>query len=204
MGHVGREARGGLETIREEQFLGFMHKAEQLKCELRHGWTSSGRRESVAEHSWRLCLAAWLLKEEFPDLNMERLLELCLLHDLGETMTGDIPAFEKNEEDEAREREASEKLSSLLPEAKGRELIDRLREFEEGRTLEAKAARALDKMEAVIQHNESRIDTWLPLEYDLQLTHGTKEAKEIPQLARLREAVKEETIRKIRKEGSER
>ena len=38
----------------------------------------------------------------------------------------------------------------------------------------------------MIQHNESRIDTWLPLEYDLQLTHGTKEAKEIPSLIDIR------------------
>ena len=68
---------------KEEWFLEFLHRAEQLKCAPRHSWTSSGRRESVAEHSWRLGLAAWLLKEEFPQIDLERLLELCLLHDLG-------------------------------------------------------------------------------------------------------------------------
>ena len=62
---------------KEEWFLEFLHRAEQLKCAPRHSWTSSGRRESVAEHSWRLGLAAWLLKEEFPQIDLERLLELC-------------------------------------------------------------------------------------------------------------------------------
>ena len=78
---------------KEEWFLEFLHRAERLKCAPRHSWTSSGRRESVAEHSWRLGLAAWLLKEEFPQIDQERLLELCLLHDLGEAVTGDVPCF---------------------------------------------------------------------------------------------------------------
>ena len=200
MEYEGEERKDCKERISEAQFLTFMHEAERLKCIPRHAWTSSDRRESVAEHCWRLCLAVWLLKEELPAVDIERLMELGLLHDLGEAMTGDIPAFEKHKSHEEKEQEAVKRLAALLPEAKGRELQDRLLEFEKAKTLEGKTAKALDKIEAVIQHNESKIGTWLPLEYDLQLTYGTEEAKKIPYLARLREAVREETMRKIEKE----
>ena len=101
---------------KEEWFLEFLHRAEQLKCALRHSWTSSGRRESVAEHSWRLGLAAWLLKEEFPQIDLERLLELCLLHDLGEAVTGDVPCFEKEAVHEREEERAVKRLAEILPE----------------------------------------------------------------------------------------
>ena len=186
---------------KEEWFLEFLHRAEQLKCAPRHSWTSSGRRESVAEHSWRLGLAAWLLKEEFPQIDLERLLELCLLHDLGEAVTGDVPCFEKEAVHEREEERAVKRLAEILPEEKGREFLERLSEFEKGETPEGKIARALDKMEAVIQHNEADMATWLPLEYDLQLTHGEKEAKDVPELQGFREAVRQETREKIRQEG---
>lgn len=99
---------------KEEWFLEFLHKAERLKCAPRHSWTSSGRRESVAEHSWRLGLAAWLLKEEFPQIDLERLLELCLLHDLGEAVTGDVPCFEKEAVHEREEERAVKRLAEIL------------------------------------------------------------------------------------------
>ena len=121
---------------KEEWFLEFLHRAEQLKCAPRHSWTSSGRRESVAEHSWRLGLAAWLLKEEFPQIDLERLLELCLLHDLGEAVTGDVPCFEKEAVHEREEERAVKRLAEILPEEKGREFLERLSEFEKGETPE--------------------------------------------------------------------
>ena len=120
---------------KEEWFLEFLHRAEQLKCAPRHSWTSSGRRESVAEHSWRLGLAAWLLKEEFPQIDLERLLELCLLHDLGEAVTGDVPCFEKEAVHEREEERAVKRLAEILPEEKGREFLERLSEFEKGETV---------------------------------------------------------------------
>src|SRR5699024_2001504 len=99
----------------------------------------------------RLGLAAWLLKEEFPQIDQERLLELCLLHDLGEAITGDVPCFEKEGVHEREEERAVKRLAEILPEEKGREFLERLSEFEKGETPEGKIARALDKMEAVIQ-----------------------------------------------------
>ena len=83
--------------------IALLDRAEALKNNTRHSWTSTGRRESVAEHSWRLSLMALLVRDEFPGANMDRVLQMCVLHDLGEAFTGDIPSFQKTAADEARE-----------------------------------------------------------------------------------------------------
>ena len=75
--------------------LTILRQAEKLKCVTRHCDTTSGRRESVAEHSWRLALMAMLVADAFPDDDMDKVIRMCLIHDLGESFTGDIPAFEK-------------------------------------------------------------------------------------------------------------
>ena len=83
--------------------LDALHIAERLKDELRHCETSRGRRESVAEHSWRLALMAFFMKDEFPALDMDKVIKMCLIHDLGECFTGDIPTFLKSAKDEKKE-----------------------------------------------------------------------------------------------------
>lgn len=72
------------------ELLPLLHTIEQLKNTTRHSWTSAGRHESVAEHSWRLALMTYFVRDEFPQANGERLLLLSLTHDLGEIFTGDI------------------------------------------------------------------------------------------------------------------
>ena len=85
------------------ELLNALHVAERLKDATRHCYTSGGRHESVAEHSWRLALMAFFLRDEFPEADMDRVVRMCLIHDLGEAFTGDIPTFEKTEADEQRE-----------------------------------------------------------------------------------------------------
>ena len=70
------------------RFLDALSVAERLKDVTRHSYTSGGRRESVAEHSWRLTLMAYFVSDEFPDIDHEKLLKMCLIHDLGEAFTG--------------------------------------------------------------------------------------------------------------------
>ena len=70
--------------------------------------------------------------------------------------------------------------------------------------MEAKIVHALDKMETLIQHNEADIATWLPLEYDLQMTYGEKECMADPYLTKLREVIRQISEDKITAEGEDR
>ncbi len=179
-------------------FLDFLNVAEKLKCNTRHSYTSSGRHESVAEHSWRLALMAFLVKDEFPDINIDKVIQMCLFHDMGEAITGDIPTFEKTQQDEDVESNAVTKLIERLPEPYNNELNILFAEMKEQKTTEAKLYKALDKLEALIQHNEADISTWLPLEYDLQMTYGTKECGFSGYVNELRNVVREDSKQKIK------
>ena len=97
-------------------FLNFLHILERLKCNTRHSWTSTGRHETVAAHSWRLAVMALLLRDELPGVDMDKVLRMCLIHDFGEAVTGDIPSFEKTSADEAAETEAVAGMLAPLPE----------------------------------------------------------------------------------------
>ena len=179
------------------RYLDILHLAEQMKNNVRHSWTSSGRRESVAEHTFRLILMAYFVKDEFQEADMEKVMKMCLFHDFGEAFTGDIPTFEKDGTDEEREQKAVNGWIETLPEPYRMELRELFSEMEERTTLEAKIYRALDKMEALIQHNEAEIQTWLPLEYTLQMTYGEREVQFSDYMKRLKAMVNEDSRRKI-------
>ena len=66
---------------------------------------------------------AWSVKDEFPDIDMEKVMKMCLFHDFGEAITGDIPSFEKTEKDENIEEEAVFKALEILPEEQRKELV---------------------------------------------------------------------------------
>lgn len=77
--------------------------AERLKDTTRHCYTSQGRHESVAEHSWMMTLMVFFMQDEFPEADMDKVMRMCVLHDLGECFTGDIPTFLKTNEQEKTE-----------------------------------------------------------------------------------------------------
>lgn len=182
-----------------QNFLDFLALAEKLKCSTRHCTNSQGDPESVAEHSWRAALMAQLLTPEFPQLDMNKVIRMCLIHDLGEAVTGDIPTFLKTREDEAVEDKAVEGILDRLPEGTRRELAALFGEMAELATPEARLFKILDKLEAVIQHNESPLSTWEELEFDLQRKYGIQEAAWFPQTKELREAILRQTEEKIAK-----
>lgn len=180
------------------EFLDYLGIAEQLKCRKRHCLNPDGERESVAEHCWRTALMADLLREEFPEVDTDRVISMCLHHDMGEAVTGDIPVFAKTGSDESREEAAVRSLLEQLP-APQRERLKAL--FDEMRALqtpEARLYKALDKLEALISHNESALESWLPLEYDLQRTYGMDATAYHPFLRALRRAVLQDTEDKIK------
>ena len=187
--------------MKPEILLAQLHLAERLKNTTRHCYTSSGRHESVAEHSWRLALMAYWISDEFPDLDMNKVIHMCLIHDLGEAFTGDIPVFLKKQADESHEEDLLMNWVSSLPSPFCENMRLLYEEMIERKTPEAKLYKALDGLEAVIAHNESDLSTWLPNEYDLQLTYAYDRVQFSPYLKKLRDAIRDESLDKIQNES---
>lgn len=185
------------------QLLAFLRRIETLKTNPRHAYTAGGVRETVAAHSWRTALLAMLLASEFPELDMNKVIRMCLIHDLGEAVTGDIPAFEKTDEHRSQERLALAQLVDTAPAADAAQMHALFAEMDALQTPEARLYKALDRIEAVIQHNESDIATWIPLEYQLQQTYGWENLEEFPAMLTLRRQVLADTQEKIRAAGGE-
>lgn len=174
--------------------------AERLKDTTRHCYTSKGRHESVAEHSWMMTLMAFFMRDEFPDADMDKVTAMCIIHDLGEAFTGDIPAFEKTEADEEREERLLREWVRSLPEPYAERMEALYDEMAERSTQEAKIYKAIDSLEAVLQHNLSDLSTWLPMEYELNQTYGEDKTAFSEYMRELRREAREDTVRKIREE----
>lgn len=189
----------------QQEFLDILSRAAVLKATPRHCFTTGDRRESVADHSWRIALMAMLLsgEPEFQDTDMNKVIRMCLIHDLGEAFTGDIPTFEKTASDATKEDAQYLDWVHTFPQAQQREWLALLDEMARLETKESKTYKALDKLEAIISHNESDISTWLPLEYDLQLTYGKENVRFSRYLSLLRQEIDAWTEEKIRMEGGE-
>ena len=183
-------------------YISFLDTIEKLKCNTRHSWTSSGTQESVAEHSWRLAVMALLCADEYPTLDMNKVIKMCLIHDFGEALTGDIPSFLKTEDHEREEEKAIETLLSALPAQQKEELAPLFSEMAAMETPEAKLFKALDNMEAVISHNEAPISTWIPLEYTENLVYGQENAEWSEWTRHLRDVLREDSLKKIEREGN--
>jgi putative hydrolase of HD superfamily len=165
--------------MRREDLIGsldFVAAAERLKDVERSGWTSAGRRDTVAGHSWRLSLMALAFHRELPDVDLGRLLSLCILHDLGEAIHGDIPApLQQGQPDKSvAERADFVQLVASLPPAVRAELIDRWDEYQSASTVEGRVAKGLDKLETILQHTQGAnpigFDYRFNLEYGRQYT----------------------------------
>ena len=183
------------------KLLSTMNTIEKLKNTTRHSYTSSGRHESVAEHTFRTALMAYFMNDEFPEANIDKVIKMCLIHDIGEAFTGDIPAFDKTSADEKTERKLLFDWVDDLPAPYNTEMMALYREMEEQQTLEAKLFKALDGLEAVIQHNEATLSTWSDNEYKVNLTYAEDKCEFSPYLRNLRSVIKEETLDKINREN---
>jgi putative hydrolase of HD superfamily len=183
-----------------EELLRILSQAARLKTTTRHCYTEAGRKESVADHSWRIALMAMLMTgiEEYRDLDMNKVIRMCLIHDLGESFTGDIPTFEKKSSDAKVEDELFMQWVESFPEPQRAEWVGLLAEMNALETKEARLYKALEKIGGLISHNESDIATWLPLEYDLQLTYGQDNMKFSEYMMELRAAVDEWSVEKIK------
>ncbi len=179
------------------EYLEILHVAERLKDTPRHCTTTKRRTESVAEHSWRISLMAFLLRHELNDVDINKVVDMCLIHDLGECFTGDIPTFIKTDSDRAVEDSLLYQWVKSMPEEIARDFTDLFKEMEAQETKEAKIYKSLDKLEALIQHNESPLDTWSENEFELNKTYAFDTVAFSSWLTELREAILEDTMKKI-------
>lgn len=183
--------------MKPEELLSVLHTANRLKDTTRHCWTPGNRHESVADHSWRLALTAFFLRDEFPETDMDKVIKMCLIHDLGECFTGDIPSFLKTDADTAKEDALLIQWVGTLPQPYRTEMAALYAEMDALETPEAKLYKSIDKLEAVIQHNESPISTWEPHEYELNRTYATDIVQFSSYLKELRAEILKDTNDKI-------
>ena len=135
----------------------FIKEIEKLKSVTRFNRTLDGRFENSAEHSWQSAMASIVLQDYYPEkLNMEKVISMLLIHDLGEIYAGDTWVFndEKKVHSHDRELESIEKTMRILPEEKYLNTKNSWLEFEKGQSAEARYARVIDALVPLINHLE--------------------------------------------------
>ena len=178
-----------IDPQRLEGMIDFLQSAAALKDTLRTGRTASGRQESTADHSWRLCLLVILLADDLQNVDLVRLLQLCLVHDLAEAVTGDVPAPLQTNADgrKKRERDALRQLCEPLPQDLRRRILALCAEYDEGCSPESLLAKGLDKIETMLQHlvgaNPPGFD------YGFNLTYGRHITDRHPVLRQMRSSL---------------
>ncbi|HET9983276.1 MAG TPA: HD domain-containing protein [Longimicrobiales bacterium] len=179
-----------------EGVLEFLRAAESLKNTLRSSWTSEGRPESVAQHTWRLCLMALVFADSYPDVDFAKLVRICIIHDLGEAIGGDIPAIAQvpGVSKAAQERADLLELLRPLPERIRGEITALWDEYEAATSPEARLAKALDKLETIMQHNQGKNPSGF--DYGFNLEYGKRYTAGDPLIETVRAILDRETARR--------
>lgn len=196
---MSTETEYPIDPERLSGIIQFIQNAERLKSTLRSGHTSQGRPESTAEHSWRLCLLATLFDRELGDCDRLKLIKMCIVHDLGEAISGDVPAIHQSADDGRAEREKTDlmTLCAPLPDDLRAEIMELWADYSEGKSTEAIFAKGFDKLETMMQHN---IGLNPPdFDYAFNLDYGVKQTARHPLLRQFREIVDAETRRNAEK-----
>ncbi len=179
--------------------LDFLRAAESLKSTHRSAWTASGERENAAAHTWRLCLLALVVHDRFPGVDLARLLSICIVHDLGEAVGGDIPAPEQAARAGGKggdERRDLVQLADVLPIAARERVIALWDEYEGAATPEARLAKGLDKLETILQHTQGANPPGF--DYRFNLGYGRRYTEGDPVLVALRSMLDDATEQRAR------
>jgi putative hydrolase of HD superfamily len=180
--------------------LAFLSAAAALKDTLRSGMTAGGRQESTAEHTWRLCLMAVVLEEALPGIDHKRLMQMLVLHDLGEAVHGDVPApLQTGIDKTVAERADLAGLLAPLPEAVAARLMALWDEYNAAATPEARLAKGLDRLETVLHHVEGANPEGF--DYGFNLGYGRAHTDGHPVVSALREPVDAETARRASRQA---
>ena len=120
--------------------------------------------ENDAEHAWHMAIMTLLLSEYANEkIDVLKTISMLLIHDLVEIKAGDTYCYDEvnKETQQKREIEAADYIYSLLPEDQGRKLRSLWDEFEEGKSAEAKFARAMDRVQPVMLNDASDGKKWV-------------------------------------------
>lgn len=181
--------------------LAFTKNCEALKFTNRATACSSGRTESVAEHTWRLSMMVLVYhRTYFPELDLAKMLSLCLIHDLNEAIDGDIPAPIKQGLASNPEKDLGDfqKVIAALPHDQQEAFLADYHEYEAQETKEAQVVKALDRLEGIIQVNQGVNPR--NFDYVFTLNYGWDQCRIDPSLALMREILEKETQIRINKE----
>lgn len=184
--------------------LEFLRQAEKLKDVLRSARSSGGRQESTAEHTWRLCLMAMMLEDGLTGLDFVRVLKLCIIHDLGEAIHGDVPVIEQapGANKGAQERQDLLTLAGSLDAPARTQLLALWDDYENASSPEARAVKAMDKLETLLQHNQGANGP--DFDYAFNLDYGRKYTDALPLLRELRRLVDVDTLARLREQAAAR
>jgi putative hydrolase of HD superfamily len=153
-----------MDQEKSEKIISFLKEVDKLKSVYRFTCLADqSRQESDAEHSWHMCVMAMILKNEInAQVDIGRVLEIIIVHDLVEIYAGDTFAFDDQgrKDKEEREARAAEKLFNTLPEKQQKKFYNLWLEYEEGKTEEARFAQAIDKIQALVQNVASAGVCW--------------------------------------------
>ncbi len=185
-----------------KEILTFLQRTNKLKAVPRYGSTLNRDQDSVAEHSWRLALMAYVIGNECKvQIDIQRAMALALIHDLAEARTGDTDAFEVisgNASVDEKKKMEQKAIQELTQDFSFGDWIRYIwEEYENQETIEAKFVKALDKIEAFLHIAERGVEAYIPREFHSNYADKAVEAfdeasKHFPEVRDLLEMVKKD------------
>lgn len=149
---------------RLQKFIDFALEIDKEKCIYRQTHlTNHGRNENDAEHAWHMAVMAYLLKEySNEEIDISRVMIMCLIHDIVEIDAGDTYAYDTEGKKTQKEREekAKDRIFSILPEDMGQELAGIFEEFDACKTPESKFAHAMDNIQPLLLNDSNDGADW--------------------------------------------
>ena len=189
-----------------EQIFNLLNQAGKLKTTLRFSeLDENSLRDSSAEHSWRLSLMVFVVADKLKlDINVEHALKLAIIHDIAESITGDVDSrlvyagkITKEEKKKAEEK-AIKEISKLFY---GKEIFDLWKEYEGNSTKESRYIKALDKIETLIHLIEMGMKMG-PKVYDIPemiIPYADKSVNNFPELTSMLKIVKNKLKKEFQK-----
>lgn len=175
-----------MDTHTVDAQISFVLEADKLKTVVRNTLlTDRSRLENAAEHSWHVALTAMVFFECASEkaMNLQRILEMLLVHDLVEIDAGDLLCYRTDQipAQKEKERQAADRIFGLLPGGRGDKLRRLWQEFETNESPEARFANAVDRLQPLLQAIRTEGRSWR--------THGIRKEQVVWRMQPIRTAL---------------